>query len=267
MSMNSSELAVLSTQMESWAPERVLLWALERFPGQVAMTCSFGGAGTVLAHMLHRHGADVPILFLDTGFHFAETLQFKREFAARFGLRVIDVQPALTVAEQERRLGAHLYDRDPDLCCRLRKVEPLSRALVEMGVKAWVSALRRDQSETRRQIQILELHQVAPDHQVVKVHPLANWTRRDVWRYIECHGLPYHPLLDDGYTSIGCWPCTERAVPGGDERSGRWPGKNKTECGIHTFSRKVDGATGGSLKADGVDSDAVDAGTVSTDAG
>ncbi|OUM92950.1 MAG: phosphoadenosine phosphosulfate reductase [Firmicutes bacterium ZCTH02-B6] len=253
--------------MESWEPEQVLLWAVERFPSQVAMTCSFAGAGTVLAHMLHRHGADVPILFLDTGFHFAETLQFKREFAGRFGLRVIDIRPALTVAEQERQWGAYLYDRDPDLCCRLRKVEPLSRALVEMGVKAWVTALRRDQSETRRRIQILELHEVAPDHEVVKIHPLANWTRRDVWRYIERHGLPYHPLLDDGYASIGCWPCTERTLPGAGERSGRWPGKNKTECGLHTFSRRLAAAAGGTLDAERCDGDTAGSGSVSTDAG
>lgn len=237
--MNSSELTALSKTMETWEPEQVLLWALKRFPKRLAMTCSFGGAGTVLAHMLSRYGADVPILFLDTGFHFAETLQFKREFAARFGLRVIDLHPELTVAQQERELGAHLHERDPDLCCRLRKVEPLARAFRELAPEAWISALRRDQGPTRRRIQILELHQVAPDHHLVKVHPLANWKRRDVWRYIQQHGLPYHPLLDAGYTSIGCWPCTAPAAPGSDERSGRWPGRDKTECGLHTFSRRL----------------------------
>ncbi len=240
MSINTFELASLSTQMETWETEQVLRWVLERFPGRVAMTCSFSGAGTVLAHMLARMGADVPILFLDTGFHFAETLQFKREFAARYGLRVIDVHPALTVAQQERQLGPHLYDRDPDLCCRLRKVEPLARALEELGIAAWIAALRRDQSHTRRAIRILELHEVSPGREVVKIHPLANWTRQDVWRYIDRHGLPYHPLLDDGYMSIGCWPCTDRTPPGAGERSGRWPGKGKVECGLHTFSRRLD---------------------------
>lgn len=237
--MNSSDFTALSKTMETWEPEQVLLWALKRFPKRLAMTCSFGGAGTVLAHMLSRYGADVPILFLDTGFHFAETLQFKREFAARFGLRVIDLHPELTVAQQERELGAHLHERDPDLCCRLRKVEPLRRALQAMGAAAWITALRRDQSDTRSGIQVLELHEIAPGHRLVKVHPLAAWTRQDVWRYIERHGLPYHPLLDEGYTSIGCWPCTERAIPGAGERSGRWPGKEKTECGLHTFSQRV----------------------------
>ncbi|HEY8417118.1 MAG TPA: phosphoadenylyl-sulfate reductase [Limnochordales bacterium] len=240
MSIDSSELAALSKAMETWRPDQVLRWAVERFPQQLAMTCSFGGGGIALAHMLQQLGAEVPILFLDTGFHFAETLQFKREFAARFGLRVIDLHPTLTVAEQERQLGAHLYERDPDLCCRLRKVEPLAQALKEMGAAAWITALRRDQGDTRRHIGIVELHEIAPGHRLVKVHPLANWTRDDVWRYIHRHGLPYHPLLDEGYSSIGCWPCTARTAPGAGERSGRWPGKDKTECGLHTFSRRVD---------------------------
>ncbi|MBO8142051.1 MAG: phosphoadenylyl-sulfate reductase [Firmicutes bacterium] len=237
--MNCSELNSLSQKMETWDPERILLWAAERFSPRLVVTCSFGGAGTVLAHFISRHQLPVPILFVDTGFHFAQTLQFRRELASHWGLTVIEVRAEESVAEQERRLGPKLYERDPDLCCRLRKVEPLARALNDLDVAAWAAALRRDQSPARRNIQILEFHEVPPGRRLVKIHPLANWTREDVWRYIHRHGLPYHPLLDEGYTSIGCWPCTQPVRPGDPERSGRWPGLDKTECGLHTFSRRI----------------------------
>lgn len=247
--MKNIKLQLFPEEVETWPAERVVGWAAQQFGDGLVLTCSFGGGGIVLAHMLREIKADVPILFLDTGFHFPETLRFKEELSRRLDLNVVDVRPRLTVAEQAKWYGPDLFAREPDLCCRLRKVEPLASALIDLEADAWMAALRRDQSPTRRHIRVAEEHVVAelaetaPDgappaprsRRVVKVHPLASWTRADVWRYLERHRLPYHPLLDEGYTSIGCAPCTRPAV-GSDERSGRWAGTEKTECGLHTFT-------------------------------
>jgi len=240
--MNINELNSISKQAERWTAEQILLWAAERFAPKAVMTCSFGGGGIVLAHMLSRLGLDVPVVFLDTGYHFEETLAFKDEVARLFRLRVITQQPALTVREQDAQYGPRLYERDPDLCCRLRKVEPLAAALRFLDAKCWIAALRRDQAATRRGLGVVEPHGLPDGRTVVKVHPMANWTRADVERYIDRHGLPRHPLARRGYASIGCWPCTAPAAPG-HERSGRWPGTGKTECGLHTFTAKL-GADG-----------------------
>lgn len=214
-----------------------MLWAVDEFAPKAVLSCSFGGGGIVLAHMLSRHRPDVPVLFLDTGYHFEETLKFRDEFARRFGLRIITQLPTLTVEEQDALYGPQLYRRDPDQCCHMRKVEPMAAALRSLDAACWIAALRRDQSHTRRDVAIVEHHRMDDGRTVVKVHPLANWTRQDVWGYIREHDLPYHPLLDQGYTSIGCYPCTAAATSA-DERSGRWVGTNKTECGLHTFTTK-----------------------------
>lgn len=235
--MNIVELNAISKQAEKWRTEQVLLWAAEQFAPKAVLTCSFGGGGIVLAHMVSRLDLDVPVLFLDTGYHFEETLQFRDEFARRYELRLINQQPALTVREQDTQYGPRLYERDPDLCCHMRKVEPMAAALRFLDASCWIAALRRDQSATRRHVDIVERHQLPDGRVVVKVHPLANWSRQDVWNYIEQNDLPYHPLLDQGYTSIGCYPCTAKATSD-DERSGRWPGTGKTECGLHTFTAK-----------------------------
>lgn len=237
--MNINELKTISKKSETWPAEQILLWAVEQFAPRAVLTCSFGGGGIVLAHMLSLRRPDVPVLFLDTGYHFDETLEFKDEFAKRFGLRVITQQPALSVNEQDAQYGSRLYERDPDQCCHMRKVEPMAAALRFLDAACWIAALRRDQSRTRRDVDIVERHELEDGRIVVKVHPLANWTKQDVWRYIHGHQLPYHPLLDDGYTSIGCYPCTVPALPSGDERSGRWPGSSKTECGLHTFTSRA----------------------------
>lgn len=246
--MKSNELQLFgdkvetwSGEIETWSAERIIAWAGDRFPGRLVLTCSFGGGGIVLAHMLRKHHPDVPVLFLDTGFHFPETLKFKEQFAARFDVPVVDIHPRLRVEEQATRYGPELYARNPDLCCALRKVEPLAEALLDRGTDAWMSALRRDQSPTRRHIRVLEEHVVANasgarSRPVLKIHPLAGWTRADVQRYIDEHNLPTHPLLNEGYTSIGCAPCTRPAAVGDTERGGRWAGTDKTECGLHTFT-------------------------------
>jgi phosphoadenosine phosphosulfate reductase len=169
----------------------------------------------------------VPVLFLDTGFHFPETYAFKDQFVKQYNLNLVEYHPATDPGP--------LYATDPDRCCAIRKVEPMQRALA--GVDAWITALRRDQSETRSDVDLLEYHEV-DGRPLVKVLPLAHWGRTEVWQYILGHGIPYHPLLDQGYSSIGCWPCTQRTLAGGDERSGRWSGTGKTECGLHTFTQR-----------------------------
>ena len=211
-------------------PAATLAWAVETFPGKVALTVSFGGGGVVLAHLLSRIDRSVPVLFLDTRFHFRETYEFKRRFARRYGLNLLELTPLTDPGP--------LYKTDPDRCCFIRKVEPLERAIVAFD--AWISAVRQDQSDSRRATELLEYHEVR-GRPLVKVFPLARWSRAEVWRYIRENGVPYHPLLDQGYSSIGCWPCTRPTAPGEAERAGRWSGSGKTECGLHTFTVKREG--------------------------
>jgi phosphoadenosine phosphosulfate reductase len=208
-------------------PEAILAWAVEAFRGRVALTLSFGGPGVVLAHLLTGVDRTVPVIFLDTGMLFEETYAFRREFAERYGLNVQDVRPAFDPGP--------LYATDPDRCCAIRKVEPMARAIA--GFDAWVSGVRRDQSESRRDVEVAEYHEI-DGRPLVKVHPLAYWDRSAVWRYLLDHEIPYHPLLDQGYTSLGCWPCTRPTHAGESERAGRWSGTGKTECGLHTFTAR-----------------------------
>jgi phosphoadenosine phosphosulfate reductase len=225
--LGSAEVHEKAAALRGTPPEEVLRWALETFPRRTALTVSFGGPGVVLAHMLSRIDKTVPIYFLDTGFHFSQTLEFKARFTAQYGLNVVDLKPATEPGP--------LYQTDPDRCCWIRKVEPMQRTLPEFD--AWVSALRADQAKTRSGIEVLEYHDAA-GHAVVKVYPLATWSRDTVWQYIREHQIPYHPLHDSGFRSIGCWPCTRATRPGEDERAGRWSGMGKTECGLHTFTVK-----------------------------
>ena len=208
-------------------PETTLRWAVDTFPGRAALTVSFGGGGVVLAHLISRIDRTVQVLFLDTGFHFPETHVFKRQFVERYGLNVVELKPLTDPGP--------LYQTDPDRCCFIRKVEPLERAII--GFDAWISAVRQDQSATRSATELVEYHEI-DGRPIVKVFPLAHWSRADVWRYIRENGVPYHPLLDQGYASIGCWPCTRPTSPGEPERAGRWSGMVKTECGLHTFTLK-----------------------------
>jgi phosphoadenosine phosphosulfate reductase len=210
-------------------PETTLEWVVESFPRRAVLTVSFGGGGVVLAHLISRIDRSVPVIFLDTRFHFPETYEFKQQFVDRYGLNLVELTPLTDPGP--------LYKTDPDRCCFLRKVQPLERAIV--GFDAWISAVRQDQSDTRAATQLVEYHEIA-GRPIVKVFPLAHWSRADVWRYIRANGVPYHPLLDQGYTSIGCWPCTRHTAPGEAERAGRWSGTGKTECGLHTFTVRRD---------------------------
>ncbi len=219
------------------SPETLLRWGADTFSGRVAISCSFGGpGGIVLIHMAHRLGLSIPVLFIDTGYLFPETYRLKEEVERAFSLPVRTVAPRLSPEEQAEQYGPRLWERDPDLCCSLRKVEPMAKALE--GLDCWITSLRRDQSPTRASVEPVELHRLGSGREIVKLNPLAYWTRKDVWRYAAEHRLPYNPLLDQGSLSLGCVQCTARAGDGG-ERAGRWPGRAKTECGLHTFTERA----------------------------
>jgi phosphoadenosine phosphosulfate reductase len=222
------EIEQLALRFESSSVEDILEWAVDRFAPHLVMTSNFGAEGVVVIDKLARIAPQTPVVYLDTGFQFAETDRLKERIRERYRINIVEQRAELSVGEQNRVYGKRLYERDSDLCCRIRKVEPLKRALA--GYDGWIAALRRDQSPTRANIRVVEWN---ARHELVKIHPLAAWTRRDVWDYITRHKLPYHPLYDDGYTSIGCEPCTQRVAAGAHERSGRWEGKGKLECGIH----------------------------------
>jgi phosphoadenosine phosphosulfate reductase len=226
--LSEFEIKQLSRRFESSSVEEVLEWAVGRFGSHLVMTSNFGAEGVVVIDKLARIAPQIPIIYLDTGFQFAETDQLKETLRARYNLNIIEHRAELSVNQQNAVHGERLFERDPDLCCRIRKVEPLHKAL--KGYDAWIAALRRDQSPTRANIGIVEWNS---RHELVKVNPLANWTRRNVWDYLVRNGIPYNPLYDDGYTSIGCMPCTRRVAVGAHERSGRWDGEKKVECGIH----------------------------------
>lgn len=223
-----TDVVYLAAQFEDKSIEEVLAWAVPQFAPHIAMTSSFGAEGVVLMDHLVKLGLKLPVIYLDTGYHFAETNELKDRLQDHFGLEIIVQQAALTVEEQAVQYGDNLYERDSDACCRMRKVEPLKQALSNLD--AWLAALRRDQSPSRANIQVVEWN---AKHNLVKLNPLATWTRKDVWNYTLKHKLPYHRLYDEGYTSIGCWPCTKRVEAGAHERSGRWAGQGKVECGIH----------------------------------
>ncbi|MFL6127572.1 MAG: phosphoadenylyl-sulfate reductase [Mycobacteriales bacterium] len=218
--------AAAAVWLEGAPPMEVLRWAAREFGDTMCVSSSMTDA--VLAHLAARAQPGVPVLFLDTGYHFPETIGTRDAVAATMPVTVKTVQPLWTVAEQDADLMPRLHERDPDRCCWLRKVEPLGRALAPYT--AWVSGVRRDESPSRRDTPVVAWD---PRRAVVKVHPLATWTQDDVDAYIREHGVLVNPLVSDGYPSLGCAPCTSRPQPGTDRRSGRWAGQEKTECGIH----------------------------------
>jgi phosphoadenosine phosphosulfate reductase len=216
-----------SREFASSQPYELLEWAIVTFGDQFCLTTSLADA--VMVDMACRIKPGVNVLFVDTGYHFAETMRTRDELAARYPITLISVRPERTVAEQDTESGPNLFNRDADLCCRMRKVEPINAALT--GYRAWASGIRRDEAPTRRNVGAVEWDAV---RSLVKVNPLVNWTKADVETYITDHGVLVSPLLARGYLSIGCAPCTLPAALDGDARSGRWVGKVKTECGLHT---------------------------------
>lgn len=226
------ELVDLNIAFEDAHPREILVWALESSGlRKIAIASAFQAEGTAIMHMASEIRPDVPVLFLETGFQFAETLAFKEQLAERLGLNVIDLYGELTVEQQAERYGDRLYERDPERCCDLNKVRPMFEAL--RGLDGWITAFRRDSSPTRAAAPFVEQYKLEPGRTIVKVNPVAAWTRRDTWAYLKKHDLPHNPLYDLGYASIGCAPCTRLRFAGEPERAGRWAGLSKWECGIH----------------------------------
>jgi phosphoadenosine phosphosulfate reductase len=214
-------------ELEGATPQEILAWALGEFHPKMCIASSMGDA--VLIDMASKIRDDVPVVFLDTGYHFAETIGTRDAVASVYpGVQLLTITPVRTVSEQDAEHGARLYERSPDLCCALRKVEPLARAL--SPYVAWASGIRRDEAETRAEIKVVDWD---AKRGMVKVNPLAAWTQDDVERYVAEFGVLVNPLMYDGYPSIGCAPCTRRVAEGEDPRAGRWAGTGKTECGLH----------------------------------
>ena len=235
------DVEALNRQFEGSEPREIMAWVLERSGlSRVAVASSFQAEGTCIIDMATDIRPDIPILFLETGFHFAETLAFKEQLTERLGLNVIDLVGDYTVERQAVEFGERLYERDPAACCDLNKVSPFTSALHHFD--AWVTALRRDSSPTRAETPILEQYELEPGHWMVKANPIANWTRTDVWRYLKQRDLPHNPLYDLGYATIGCAPCTRMRFAGEGERAGRWDGSQKVECGIHKHEAERQGA-------------------------
>ncbi|MBI2926258.1 MAG: phosphoadenylyl-sulfate reductase [Verrucomicrobia bacterium] len=235
------EVNELNRRFDTAPTEEVLAWAWERFGTRAAIGTSFQGAGLVMMHLAKLGQLPFPVFTLDTGLLFAETVEQKKRLEDFFGYGIEALEPDLTVDQQAAANGPELWNRDPDLCCTIRKVFPLQSKLADLD--CWITGLRRQQSETRASIDVVELYvfDAIAGRDIVKLNPMANWSREAVWKHIHDHHIPYNPLHDQGYRSIGCWPCTRKTANGESERAGRWTGFKKVECGIHTFlSKKVD---------------------------
>jgi phosphoadenosine phosphosulfate reductase len=231
MMPNQEDLPKISTRMEDCSPQEILAWAADTYGDRLAMATAFGAEGCALIAMLSGISNDVYLFNLDTGYQFPETLDLRERLMDKYGVKVHLVQAEESVPAMESRFGGPIYDKDPDLCCHIRKVAPLPKAVE--GYHAWISSIRRDQSPMRANAPIIGWDR---KFQLAKVNPLANWSKKDVWNYILKNDVPYNPLHDQGYPSIGCWPCTRAIGAGEDERAGRWAGFAKVECGLHVVN-------------------------------
>jgi phosphoadenosine phosphosulfate reductase len=227
-SLSIDAVADLADRFESASPEDLLTWASDRFAERIVLTCSWQRQSSVLVHMLATMDLPVRIVELDTGLLFPETYATRDALIERYGITVERVDPRRSVAAQETDEGPRLWERDPDRCCALRKVEPLERSLV--GMDAWITGIRRAQGKTRENARKVEFD---ASRGIVKIQPLVDWDDERTQGYLYAHDIPYNPLHDQGYPSIGCVPCTRAILPGEDPRAGRWAGTDKTECGLH----------------------------------
>jgi phosphoadenosine phosphosulfate reductase len=222
------EVRAVQSAADRWNAEVALRWAFDRMGKDVALVSAFGPEGMALIDMAAHIERDFRLITIDTGFLFPETHQLMAEVEERYGIAIEKVHPALSPEDQERAYGAALWKRDPDLCCSMRKVEPLRRKLVEL--RGWITSIRRDQTAARAGARKLEWDS---KFGLVKINPLADWTSNEIWDYMRKHDIPYNELHDRGYPSISCTHCTRAIQPGESERAGRWPGFAKTECGLH----------------------------------
>jgi phosphoadenosine phosphosulfate reductase len=218
----------VQTVAETWSAERVLQWAFETFGKSVAISSAFGAEGMAVIDLASKIRPDFRLFTMDTEFLFPETYNLMDRIEQRYGIAIERVYPLLSPEEQERTHGASLWKREPDQCCNLRKVEPLRRKLNEL--QAWITSIRRDQTASRARAGKIEWDE---KFGLVKINPVADWDSQRVWQYIRQRNLPYNPLHDRGYPSIGCTHCTRAVRPGEDPRAGRWSGSPKNECGLH----------------------------------
>jgi phosphoadenosine phosphosulfate reductase len=230
---SEEQISAASQLLVGKRPQEVLRWAVAEFHPRLTMATAFGAEGCCILHMLADIEPTVRVFNLDTGYQFPETLELRERIKRRYGIEVEYVRPELTVEEYEAEHGGPLYTIRPDQCCFDRKVLPLHRAVE--GYDAWISAIRSDQTEQRAQADVVQWD---AKFNLVKINPLLSWTKKDVWAFIVKHAIPYNPLHDQNYPSIGCWPCTRPVTNGEDDRAGRWAGKVKKECGLHVIEHQ-----------------------------
>lgn len=229
MGLDGARLEHLQEELKAKHPAEIIRFGIEELGiERITLACSFGYEDVALVDMALKVKPDLDIFYLDTDLHFTETYQVRDRLSARYQKEFIRVRPKLGLTEQEAQYGKELWKHDPDLCCKLRKVEPLKEFLKDY--QGWITGIRREQSPTRAHAQVIEWDRA---FQMIKLNPLAFWTEKEVWSYIFAHDIPYNPLHDQNYPSIGCEPCTRQVKPGEDPRAGRWAGKEKTECGLH----------------------------------
>jgi len=229
------DLEELSARFEGAHPREILAWAFEYIP-DLAIGTSFQLGGLVNIFLAREVVDPVRVLFLETGFHFPETLEFRDRLVDNWGLEMMNTTPTLGPERQAKEIHPELYRVDPDQCCYLNKVLPMEAALESLG--GWATGVRRDQSPTRLNTNIFEVQELTSGKVIWKVNPQAHWTRAQVEEFVRQHDIPTHPLYEQGYISIGCAPCTRPVSADEDERSGRWDGFDKAECGIHTFLKR-----------------------------
>ena len=225
--LSDIEMDALNDRFETESAECILRWAWDTFAPDIVASSSFQTQSVPLLHIISRVCPELPVLFVDTGYHFPQTLAFRDDLRVRYHLNVVVIQPTVTKSETMQQYGEPLYRHDPDLCCYINKVSPMQWAV--SWAQAWVSGVRRDQTAQRQAMRIFEAR---PDG-LLRIHPMLNWTADDIEAYRRAHDLPAHPLYAMGYPSVGCAPCTRPVFSGEDLRAGRWAGSEKTECGLH----------------------------------
>lgn len=230
---DKEQIARANQLLEGKPAEEILRWGVKTFFPRLTMATAFGPEGNCIIHMLAPIEPRVRIFNLDTGYQFKETLELRERIKERYGIEVEYIRPKTPVVEYELEHGGPLYVHRPDQCCHDRKVIPLRRAVE--GYEAWISAIRKDQTKDRAQANVVQWD---AKFSLVKINPLLNWTKKDVWNFIAKNNIPYNPLHDQGYPSIGCWPCTRPIQEGDDERAGRWAGTVKKECGLHVIEHQ-----------------------------
>jgi phosphoadenosine phosphosulfate reductase len=231
--LSKEQIDQANQQLKDQPAVGILKWAVERFFPRLTMATAFGPEGNCIIHLLAEIEPQVRIFNLETGYQFKETLQTRERIKERYGIEVEYIRPELTVPEYEAEHGGPLYNSRSDQCCEDRKSIPLRKAVV--GYDAWISAIRADQTRHRAMASVVQWD---AKFNLVKINPLLRWTKKDVWNFIHKNDVPYNPLHDRGYPSIGCWPCTRPTADGEDDRAGRWHGTVKKECGLHVIEHE-----------------------------